>query len=243
MLIDAPFQNIEEVTEYLSRDKIQCLVCGKHYNLLNKHLSDAHSLSTGEYRARFGIPLDRELAGVQLRAKVRRKLAQYSTSDRLKTLAMSAEPFQTMDDVNEYLSGTRIECLVCGKRFHCLTHQHLQLHGLSLDEYRVKFGIPYRRSLTSADLRDRFRARVTPESIEILLDARARHFDVAPRGRVRDAAGAAETAGRHRSLEEERSRDSTHIANPGYNQVRRLRLRLCNDFGSLQTADTLHELR
>ena len=177
MLTNAPFRNIEEVTDYLSGDTIKCLVCGKYFNLLNKHLSDAHGLSTGEYRAQFGIPLDRELSGAQLRAKVQRKLAQYSTNDRLKALAMSAEPFQTMDEVNDYLSGTRIECLVCGKRFHCLTQQHLQLHGLSHDEYRVKFGIPYKRSLTSAVLRDKFRARVTPESIEILLDARARHFE------------------------------------------------------------------
>jgi predicted transcriptional regulator len=177
MLTNAPFRNIEEVTDYLSGDTIKCLVCGKYFNLLNKHLSDAHGLSTGEYRARFGIPLDRELSSAQLRAKVQRKLAQYSTNDRLKALAMSAEPFQTMDEVNDYLSGTRIECLVCGKRFHCLTQQHLQLHGLSHDEYRVKFGIPYKRSLTSAVLRDKFRARVTPESIEILLDARARHYE------------------------------------------------------------------
>jgi predicted transcriptional regulator len=173
----APFQTLEEVERYLSGNKIECLVCGKHFDLLNRHLSDKHRLTTFDYRVQFGIPLDRELASAPLRAKVQRKRAQYATHDRPAALAMPGEPFQTMADVDDYLSGTKIECLVCNKHYHCLTQQHLEKHGLSLDEYRVKFGIPYGRSLTSAVLRERFRATVTPERVETLLRAQAQYVD------------------------------------------------------------------
>jgi predicted transcriptional regulator len=177
MTTTAPFQTLEEVDRYLAGNKIECLVCGRHFRLLNKHLSEKHSLTTFDYRVQFGIPLDRELASAPLRAQVQRKRAQYATHDRQAALAMPREPFQTMADVDNYLSGTKIECLVCNKHYHSLTQQHLEKHGLSLDEYRVKFGIPYGRGLTSAVLRDTQRARVTPEGIETLLRAQAQYVD------------------------------------------------------------------
>jgi predicted transcriptional regulator len=90
---------------------------------------------------------------------------------------MAVQPFQTMDEVDNYLSGNKIQCLLCGKDYRSLTAQHIELHGLSHDEYRVKFGIPYGRSLTSAATRDRCRARVTPEGVEMLLRVQAQYVD------------------------------------------------------------------
>jgi hypothetical protein len=76
-------------------------------------------------------------------------------------------PFQTMDEVNDYLSGDTITCLLCGRRLQRL-HKHLYgIHDLSPDEYRTQFGIPYRRSLTSAPSRARTRDANTPERVEV----------------------------------------------------------------------------
>jgi predicted transcriptional regulator len=79
---------------------------------------------------------------------------------------MTNTPFQTMEEVDNYLSGDAIECLVCGQRFPSIRQAHLRSHGLSHDEYRIRFGIPFSRSLTSAPVRARNRERLSPEAVE-----------------------------------------------------------------------------
>jgi ROS/MUCR transcriptional regulator protein len=74
--------------------------------------------------------------------------------------------FQTMQEVDDYLSGNTITCLVCGKSLQRL-NMHLQkAHGTTPEEYRVQFGIPLSRSLTSAPSRAKSSASMTPERIE-----------------------------------------------------------------------------
>jgi hypothetical protein len=54
--ITRPFESINEVREYLSGDKIICLLCGKPYRTLNSHLSRIHGVTHDEYRDRYNIP-------------------------------------------------------------------------------------------------------------------------------------------------------------------------------------------
>jgi hypothetical protein len=61
-----------------------------------------------------------------------------------------ADPFDNLIEIREYLAGDRVQCLVCGKKYLRLTHWHLITHGMSADEYRAQFGIPWTYSLTSA---------------------------------------------------------------------------------------------
>lgn len=64
-------------------------------------------------------------------------------------------PFQTMEEVDDYLSGDTIICLVCHRRLQRLD-RHLQtMHDMNANAYRERFGIPGRRSLTSAATRAR----------------------------------------------------------------------------------------
>ncbi len=59
--------------------------------------------------------------------------------------------FKTMAEVDAYLSGEKIQCLLCGKMFHMIGAQHLQLiHGLTADDYREQYGIPWGRGLIGA---------------------------------------------------------------------------------------------
>jgi hypothetical protein len=77
------------------------------------------------------------------------------------------ETFQTISEIDTYLSGNRIQCLVCGKQFRRLQYKHLLMHGLSADDYRLQFGIPWGRSLTSAPSRQLSVRAMTPERIEV----------------------------------------------------------------------------
>jgi len=70
-----------------------------------------------------------------------------------------------MEEVEKYLSGDAIEYLICGKTFVSLNVAHLRSHGMTHDEYRVRFGIPFKRSLTSALFRAKIRAGMGPGSI------------------------------------------------------------------------------
>lgn len=79
---------------------------------------------------------------------------------------MIREPFQTLDEIREYRSGNRIQCLVCGKYFRRLQTKHLKLHEMTADDYRETFGIPWNTSLTSAPSREASGSKMTPERIE-----------------------------------------------------------------------------
>lgn len=76
------------------------------------------------------------------------------------------EPFETMDQVREYVSGDRIQCLVCGRFFKRLQFMHLLRHNMNADDYRAAFGIPWSTSLTSAVSREASSCKMTPERIE-----------------------------------------------------------------------------
>jgi len=75
-------------------------------------------------------------------------------------------PFQTLAEVREYVSGDRIQCLVCGKWYRRLQFMHLLRHDMTSDDYREKFGIPWSVSLTSAASRQATSSKMTPERIE-----------------------------------------------------------------------------
>jgi hypothetical protein len=55
--------------------------------------------------------------------------------------------FKTRDEVEEYLSGDKIECLLCGKSFVALGQHIVKAHDISLHDYKVHFNIPHSYSL------------------------------------------------------------------------------------------------
>jgi hypothetical protein len=58
--------------------------------------------------------------------------------------------FQTMEGVDDSLSGDTITCLVCHRRLQRLDRRLQTMHDMSANAYRERFGIPGRRTLTSA---------------------------------------------------------------------------------------------
>jgi len=56
--------------------------------------------------------------------------------------------FETIEEVNEYLGGDRIVCLLCGRDMKTLGGHLRQIHdNMTCDQYKKRFGIPWRRGL------------------------------------------------------------------------------------------------
>ena len=67
--------------------------------------------------------------------------------------------FQTRAEVDEYFSGDKIECLICHKLFKAVGGKHLAcMHGISVFEYKKRFGLPMGRGLVAHATRLRQKA-------------------------------------------------------------------------------------
>lgn len=64
--------------------------------------------------------------------------------------------FQNREEVDQYFSGDRITCLLCGEPFLVLASHIKTAHGVQVDEYKQRYGIPWRRGLTSAGTRQKY---------------------------------------------------------------------------------------
>lgn len=56
------------------KDKIYCMICGKGFKTLSRHLKTAHDMTAAEYRKQFDIPRSQSLASKNY-SETRRKMA------------------------------------------------------------------------------------------------------------------------------------------------------------------------
>lgn len=56
------------------KDKIYCMICGKGFKTLSRHLKTAHDMTAAEYRKQFDIPRSQSLASKKY-SETRRKMA------------------------------------------------------------------------------------------------------------------------------------------------------------------------
>jgi len=56
------------------KDKIYCMLCGKGFKTLSRHLKTAHDMTANEYRKQFDIPRSQSLAAKNY-SESRRKMA------------------------------------------------------------------------------------------------------------------------------------------------------------------------
>ena len=71
-----------------------------------------------------------------------------------------APPFQTTADIRAYLDEDRLPCLICGRRLTVLAAHLRACHGLTADDYRIRFGIPFSYGLAGRSFRRQARARM-----------------------------------------------------------------------------------
>ena len=69
----------------------------------------------------------------------------------------SSVQFTTIDEVDQYLSGEKLQCLLCGKMFLGLGNHIALQHGVPAMEYKHRYGIPYRRGLAPESTKQKHR--------------------------------------------------------------------------------------
>lgn len=65
--------------------------------------------------------------------------------------------FETKTEIDEYLSGHKIQCLLCGKQFKALPTHLERTHNITADDYRDRYGLPWRRGLCGVELSEKMR--------------------------------------------------------------------------------------
>lgn len=55
--------------------------------------------------------------------------------------------FTTKEEITEYLSQEKITCLLCGRNYKALGN-HIQIHNFSVEQYKLKYGLPFQKGLT-----------------------------------------------------------------------------------------------
>jgi len=92
------------------------------------------------------VELARAQAGVRVMSEdeIAAFVAKVATS--LRAIAeggecASCESGVSMEDAKKSIKEKSVTCLECGKSFKILTKRHLAQHGLTLEEYRDKYGL------------------------------------------------------------------------------------------------------
>ena len=75
------------------------------------------------------------------------------------------EPFTTIQEMNDYLNQDLIDCLICGKRLHCLAPHLAAIHKVSAADYKAQYGLPYSKGLTCTSFTEKLSARVDTEAV------------------------------------------------------------------------------
>ncbi len=61
--------------------------------------------------------------------------------------------FKTKEEVDAYFASEKIQCLLCGRWFENIGGSHMiQSHGISAEDYREMYGLPWRRGLSGTRL-------------------------------------------------------------------------------------------
>ncbi|MEX0549009.1 MucR family transcriptional regulator [Raoultella terrigena] len=73
---------------------------------------------------------------------------------------MKIVTFKTRAEAEAYISGDKLECLECGKRF-VLLEKHLRVaHSMTSEEYKQKYNIPVSIPLAGAGYREKQRLKM-----------------------------------------------------------------------------------
>ncbi len=65
------------------KDKIFCMICGKGFKTLSRHLKTAHDMSAAEYRQQFDIPRSQSLAAKNYSESRRQMAVERGLADNL----------------------------------------------------------------------------------------------------------------------------------------------------------------
>ena len=70
------FKTKQEIDNYFSGDRVQCLLCGKWFKQIPTHLKMIHDISSDEYRETYGLPWKHGLCGEEVSLKLRKTMKE-----------------------------------------------------------------------------------------------------------------------------------------------------------------------
>ena len=103
-----------------------------------------------------------------------------------------ADKFSSREAVENYLSDDRITCLMCGRSYKALGGHLMAAHGMTGDEYKDQFNIPYNYGLARETTRRKFseqtkrRIAENPEFAAKLTENRAKLDAARERGEIKN---------------------------------------------------------
>lgn len=86
------------------------------------------------------------------------EIAQFVSSLAAKLANTNAGTTEAVVEESANINGkasikeTSVTCLVCGKKFKVLSKKHIESHGMTVAEYKEKFGIKKNASLVAKSL-------------------------------------------------------------------------------------------
>ena len=101
-----------------------------------------------------------EIAKAQagVRSMTEAEIAQFvaNLAAKLKAVAegcvCTAEEVAPVADGKSSIKETSVTCLECGKKFKILSKKHIESHGLTVNEYKAKYGLKKNVSLVAKGL-------------------------------------------------------------------------------------------
>lgn len=90
------------------------------------------------------------------KSKSRGDMAKYVAARQVMS-GFPAAGFSRPEDIEAYISGDTLTCLLCGKEYRGLLIHVRGLHQMAPDDYRMQFNIPAKYSLNGAATRERKR--------------------------------------------------------------------------------------
>jgi predicted transcriptional regulator len=178
----------------IQNDKVICLECGKEMiQLTSKHLI-SHGMGQKEYGKKYGFTMRTSLSAKSLtktrsRAMKKKglpeKLIQYQEARRqAKTKATTQAVTETvtagkqkpMLTPENSILDDKVICLECGAEMEQLTKKHLDSHGMTAQEYKLKYGFAQRTPLSAKSLTkarsNAAKKRELPENLKKAMEAR-----------------------------------------------------------------------
>lgn len=85
-----------------------------------------------------------------------KKVNEYRNIQRRKVLSgyPVKKTFESRQEIDEYMSGDRITCLLCGRSYKALGC-HLKIHGMTSDQYKIEYGLPMSVGLDNQEIVER----------------------------------------------------------------------------------------
>lgn len=139
----------------MSKDQVKGSLREVFEVLSNLQDTEEHVPSTND-RKQVAAPVVPSVVETPSKAAEQPEPAQApSTNSEKPAVRTKTEPparATTAPSARDSVQEDKVICLECGAEFKQLTHLHLQRHGLTVDEYKHKHGLPKRQPLIAKAL-------------------------------------------------------------------------------------------